>query len=88
MQHNQWIFGIYDRSKHIGIIQFVQKRTARVLLPLIKAHVAHGTTIYSDGWAAYRQLSARGYQHDVVLHEENFVDPITGLHINGMAAYW
>ena len=88
VQHNQWVFGIYDRSKHIGIIQFVQERTARVLLPLIEAHVAPGTTIYSDGWAAYRQLSTRGYQHGVVIHEENFVDPITGVHINGVEAYW
>ena len=66
MQHNQWVCGIYDRSKHIGIIQCVEERTARALLSLIEAHVAPGTTIYSDGWAAYRQLSAHGYQHDVV----------------------
>ena len=82
VQHNQWLSGIYDRRQHVSFIQFVHKRTAQVLLPIIEAHVTPGSTIYSDGWATYR------YQHAVAIHEDKFVDPVTGLHINSVEAYW
>ena len=88
VQHNQWVFGIYDRRRHVGFIQFVHERTAQVLLPIIDAHVTPSSTIYSDGWAAYRHLGHHGYQHAVVIHDNNFVDPVTGVHINGVEAYW
>eukprot|EP00794_Sanderia_malayensis_P000800 gene800-93_t len=87
-QHDQWVFGMYDRTTHVGYIQFVEARTARVLIPIIRAHIAPGSTIYSDGWASYRRLRRYGYQHGRVIHQDNFVDPITGVHINGVEAYW
>ena len=36
------------------------------------------TRVVSDGWKAYRDVDktdAGIYQHDVVIHEVNFVDP-------------
>ena len=28
------------------------------------------------------------YQHEVVIHEHNFVNPVTGAHINNIENYW
>ena len=87
-QHQQWVFGMYDRRTGNGIIQFVHRRDEATLLPLIQQYVLPGSTIYTDGWAAYNNLSNHGYVHGVVVHEENFVDPETGVHTQGIEAYW
>ena len=50
--------------------------------------VAPSSTIWSDEWAAYRQLSSLGYQHETVNHSENFTDPTTGTCTNHVEAYW
>eukprot|EP00794_Sanderia_malayensis_P009459 gene9459-10446_t len=87
-QHDQWVFGMYDRTTHVGYIQFVEARTARVLIPIIRAHITPGSTIYSHGWASYRRLPRYGYQHGVVIHSDNIMEPITRVHINGVEAHW
>jgi len=84
----RWIFGIYDPEKREGYIQLVDKRDAATLLPIIQRIVAPGSTIWSDEWAAYRQLSSLGYQHETVNHSENFTDPTTGTCTNHVEAYW
>jgi hypothetical protein len=45
------------------------------LCNLISEHIAAGTYITPDGWAAYHNLSTLGYQHSVIIYEENFVSP-------------
>ena len=82
------VFGIYDRETHVGFIQFVDNRDAATLLPIIQAHVLLGTMIYCDGWGAYNNLGQLGYGHEVVIHDQHFVDPVTGAHTNGVEAYW
>lgn len=58
-------------------------------------HVLPDTTIYSDGWAAYSEINNiltengfQAYNHGVVIHENNFVDPITGIHTNNAEGLW
>ena len=87
-QHQQWIFGLYDRSTKKGWIQFVARRDEATLLPLIQQFVRPGSTVYSDAWAAYNNLEQHGYVHGVVVHQENFVDPLTGVHTQNIEAYW
>ena len=41
-----------------------------------------------DGWAAYLGLTALGFQHEIVVHENHFVDPETLVHTNAVEAYW
>ena len=46
---------------------------------LIQQWALPGTHIISDGWVAYKnlnQLNDSVYLHDVVIHDQNFVDPI------------
>ena len=82
------VFGIYDRETNVGLIQFVDRRDEATLLPIRQRHVLPGTMICSDGWAAYNTLAQLGYGHEVIIHDDNFVDPVTGVHINGVEAYW
>ena len=82
------VFGIYDRDTNVSILQVMDRRDAATLLPIIQRHVRPGSMIYSDGWAAYNKLDHLGYGHHVVIHDDKFVDPVTGVHINGDEAYW
>ena len=58
---------------------------------IIERHVAPGTCIVSDQWAAYRNIPnwiGFNYVHETVNHEQNFVDPITGAHTQRIEAHW
>ena len=49
-----WVFGMVDTSQSpaLGFMQIVSTRDAATLLPIINNHVAPGTIIHSDEWAA------------------------------------
>eukprot|EP00795_Rhopilema_esculentum_P017022 gene17022-8527_t len=79
-QHEQWIFGMYNRQ--------TSNVDADTLIQLIQRYTRPGSTIYFDGWAAYNGLGALGLNHGVIIHAENFVDPIAGVHTNSVEAYW
>ena len=83
-----WIVGIYDTLMKRGVIEYVEHRDGDTLTELIAKYVAPGTEVHTDGWAAYRGLSAMGYIHKTVNHSTNFVDPITGTCTNAVEAYW
>ena len=88
----KWVFGIYDVSEKVGAVEFVESRTAEVLLPLIRKHVIPGTEIHSDQWPAYTHISDMDVQppfiHRAVNHSRFFRDPQTGVHTNNVEAYW
>ncbi|PIC44628.1 hypothetical protein B9Z55_004934 [Caenorhabditis nigoni] len=86
-----WVFGLLERGTNKVAMFEVPNRTAATLLPLIEAHVEPGTTVISDGWAAYggiRNLQA-GYNHLWVNHKTNFVDPLDRrVHTQGIESTW
>ena len=56
----------------------VPDRRAVTLQALIEEHILPGSHIISDGWAAYTNINLIGqgiYEHSVVVHQHNFVDP-------------
>ena len=87
-----WVFGgICRETKKVFAIR-VDDRTSRTLIPLINTIILPGTKIISDGWSAYTPLRngplpAR-YTHQIVNHSQNFVDPITGAHTQGVERMW
>jgi hypothetical protein len=83
-----WIFGMYEIETKRGYLLHVHDRTADTLVPIIKRWIAPGSTIHSDGWLAYSNLSLLGYNHLVVNHRKNFVDPQTGACTNHVESFW
>jgi len=94
----QWFFGGVERgSSENCFLVPVDKRDADTLLPIIMKHIRKGSTIISDGWAAYGRIKEilmtdsgeRAYAgHFVVNHSENFVDPETGAHTQTIEGTW
>ena len=77
-------------------METVQRRDAATLLPIMQAHVAPGTIIHSDEWAAYhgqRTIKFPNYQMSLatrllsVNHSLTFVSP-TGTHTQNIESYW
>jgi IS1 family transposase len=73
-----WLFGGIERRSD-GVfncfMRVVYNRSAAQLTHLIQQHVELGTTIMTDGWAAYVNLGTMGYFHQVVIHADNFISP-------------
>ncbi len=88
----KWVFGGYCKDQGIGFFEYVERRDAATLLPLIRKYVHPGSIICSDLWASYQQVANipvnPPYQHGTVNHSQNFVDPVTGVHTNAVEAYW
>ena len=70
-------------------MEVVPDRSAATLLPILQAHVAPGSTVYSDQWAAYNNVQSLGNvaSHGTVNHLLNFVDPVTGIHTQHIESY-
>ena len=83
-----WIFGMISRKSGKVILEQVPRRDKETLIPIIIRHVHPQSTIFHDDWAAYRELHVHGYNHDVVNHSENFVNPNTGAHTQTIEGFW
>lgn len=67
----QPIFGIFERKRSVVRIWVVPNVQKRALMPIIKRHIAVGSTIYSDGYQLYQETVHEGYVHDYVDHHQN-----------------
>lgn len=87
----QWLFGGICRQTRDVFLYAVPDRTKTTLHNCIKAAIAPGTTIYTDGWASYQgidEIDGYNYHHLVVNHSENFVDPVTKAHTQNIENCW
>ncbi|KII64254.1 hypothetical protein RF11_02612 [Thelohanellus kitauei] len=64
-----------EDDDRIYFIEFVEERTESILIPIIQRRIAPGTKIISDGWKSYQSLSQLGYDHEVIIHDQNFIHP-------------
>lgn len=65
--------------------------TENTLIQTITACIQKGSTIMSDKWKTYdgiSHLDGYNFQHYIVNHSENFVDPITGAHTQNIENLW
>lgn len=87
-----WLFGGIERrndGRFNCFMRLVYNRCGDHLKHLIRQHVAPGTHIITDGWGGYVGLSELGYEHSVVIHEDNFVSPNDALvHTQRIEATW
>ncbi|KCZ78309.1 hypothetical protein H311_00663, partial [Anncaliia algerae PRA109] len=58
----------------------VADRSADTFLLIIARIVRPGSTIHSDEWRSYRDLTANGYNHQTVNHSLHFVNLMNGVH--------
>ena len=84
----QWISGGYDPATMEDFLLLVPRRNAATLMPLIIQWVRPGTEIWINMWGACNGIAAQGFQHDVVNHQYNFVDPNTGVTTNHVETMW
>ncbi len=83
-----WVFGLVDVSVSLSpALGIVPNRTAATLLPIIQSHVAPGTIVHSDQWAAYNGVGSLP-NVSTVNHSVTFVDPVTGTHTQHVESYW
>ena len=86
----QWVSGGIDRDTRECFAITVGRRDALTLLPIIQQFILPGTTILSDQWAAYNNITScpEGYQHQTVNHSLHFVDPQTHAHTQNIENMW
>ncbi len=73
-----WVFGGVQRGTNKVFMVEVPDRTRPTLEPIIEEYIEAGTRIISDGWASYAhidEIQGGIYSHDVIIHEEHYVDP-------------
>ena len=90
-RRRRWVFGGIDRRTRRAFVRICpkNKRTKKALWPIIQANILPKTTIFSDGWRAYRKLPTLGYKHAWVDHSKNFVQPDNPtMHTNGIEGLW
>lgn len=78
-----WIFGLIECSKQpddsykSGEVRLfiVERRSAEILLPIIRRHVEKGSLIWSDEWRAYSRIGMDndGLLHETVNHSQEFM---------------
>ncbi|VDO32499.1 unnamed protein product [Haemonchus placei] len=68
----------------------VRRRDVATLTNIILKLIRPGTTIMSDSWRAYSQLSRlpAGCRHLTVNHMDNFGDPRTSAHTHHVESLW
>ena len=74
----------------LGYVQIVNQRNAATLLPIIQAHIAPGTVVHSDEWAAYNHVATlpNVASHSTVNHSITFINPVTGTHTQNIESHW
>jgi len=84
----QWVVGGVDLQTGKFFLEMVPERSVARLTPVLQRHILPGSTVWTDCWHGYCQVAQQGYHHEVVNHNENFVDPTTGVHTDNVKSRW
>lgn len=87
-QPKHWVFGMVERNSGKCILKAVPNRRRETLLPIILEHINAGARINSDQFSPYFVLGEQGFEHAMVNHSMNFVDPGTMTHTNSIEGTW
>ena len=85
-----WVFGGIDTAAQQFFMRVVPNRTKEVLGGIIEQWIKPGTLVHSDEHRSYLGFFRDNvdYGHQTVNHKENFVNPNTGAHTQGMENLW
>ena len=88
----RWVFGGVDRNTNKSFLELIPDKSAATLLGIIEEKIEPGSIIHTDGHAAYNGIPnipvQPPYQHLVVIHRTNFVDPVTAACTNTVEGHW
>jgi hypothetical protein len=92
-QKHTVIFGAVEKGPNGTklLLQKAEGKSRNALLPIIKKHILPGTTIVSDELSSYRclpMLPEFAYTHFTVNHKQNYVNPTSGKHTQGIESQW
>lgn len=83
----QAVFGLLERRRSIARTFFVPNVRTATLMAIMKTYIAPGSTVYSDAYQLYQNLTAEGYRHDFVDHKQH--EYARGeVHSNSMEGFW
>jgi len=94
-KHKGHVGRSYDKTPIVGMVQrkgnvraFVASDVKQdTLRGLIKEHILPKTMVFTDDFAAYNGLDARGYQHNRINHSEK-VYVMGDTHTNTIEGFW
>ncbi len=78
---------IYSSNEIVRFLR-VQNRKQETLRFVIEKYVEPGSVVWTDSFSAYNGYSLDAYTHQTVNHSENYVDPNSGVHIQGIKRAW
>lgn len=81
------VFGILKRNGKV-YTRIVPNAEKAILLRIVKQKVRSGSTIHSDGWAAYDGLVDMGYRKHYRVHHGQDEFARGRSHINGIENFW
>jgi hypothetical protein len=91
-RRGQWVVGLVERGSGRCWLEVVARRDAATLERIICNHALPGTKIVTDAWRGYNnvgQLNHGIYDHTVVVHANNFVDPVhSEIHTQTIEGLW
>ena len=91
--HERWVFGAIS-TEHTpcrGYFQVVRRRDRATLGAILGRVLLPGSEVHTDDWGAYRDLPRHVPNvqlHQVVVHADNFIDPMTGIHTQEVESAW
>lgn len=90
VNNEHWVLGMIEDGKEDVRMIVVDKRDAKILIPIIQKHVKPGTIIHTDCWKAYDGLEEAGYTHKKVNHSDLFNRFVAedGTHTQRIEATW
>ncbi|XP_068697865.1 uncharacterized protein [Montipora foliosa] len=85
-RNDTWVFGVVstEHSPCPGYFKVVWRRNRGTLTQILQGVLLPGSQVHTDDWAAYRNLHLHVTNvtlHRTVVHQNNFVDPLTGIHM-------
>lgn len=83
-----WVVGLVEEGSERLRMFIVEKRDSQTLNSIILENVENETVVVTDGWTGYSTISQYGFNHEVVIHEENFLDPISGANTQRIECEW
>jgi len=91
-RQGSWIMGILGRSTGRCWLEPVWGRDSPTLERIINDHILHGSPVVTNAGGGYINVGTMNhsvYQHQVVVHAPNFVDPIhADIHTQNIERFW